>query len=277
MTPETSLVHAYLKASPETRIAFSRTLQGGLTSGTVLVDKHLRPMTDWVYGQIRERVGPQKLTAAQARMYIKELSVFARYNAAYLRQAAASVEAFCPALAHELYRNFLEEGGEPGKVPAHYVLYTTALLSDLDLLVTGHVPAPETQTLLLLHERMVNSHQPSNIAGGYYATEGVAIAETELLREITNRYGELTTGASGPQLEKLDDYYRLHLDDDHDAAPADGLSVEAAHIEGLAGFLRKSETFRLDLPQALTGFLEIFEGMAQWWTQLAYRAQEMVR
>jgi hypothetical protein len=271
-----SLIQAYLKANPETRIAVGRTLQGDLTDGTVLVDVHLKPMIDAVYAQIRDLVEPEKLTAAQAAMFIEELSVFARYNAAYLRQAAASVESYCPALAHELYRNFLEEGGEPGKVPAHYVLYSTALLSDLDLLVTGHVPAPETLMLLALHERMVNSHQPSAIAGGYYATEGVAIAETELLRDITDRYGEVAIGASGSQLEKLDYYYRLHLDDDHDAAQVAGLSVEAAHIEGLADFIRKSELFHLDLPQALTGFLEIFEGMAQWWSQLAHRAQEMV-
>lgn len=276
MNPDNSLVHAYLKANPETRIAVSRTLQGSLTDGTVLVDKHLKPMIDTVYGQIQDLVAPQKLTAPQAQMYIEELSVFARYNAAYLRQAADAVESYCPALAHELYRNFLEEGGEPGKVPAHYVLYSTALLSDLDILVTGHVPAPETLMLLALHERMVNSHQPSAIAGGYYATEGVAIEETELLREITDRYGEVTIGKSGSKLEKLDYYYRLHLDDNHDAAQIDGMSVEAAHIEGLADFLRKSELFHVNLPQALTGFLEIFEGMTQWWTQLAQRAQETV-
>ncbi|MFF4205630.1 DUF3865 domain-containing protein [Streptomyces sp. NPDC001668] len=276
MSTANCLVQAYLKANPETRIAVARTLQGDLTDGTVLVDRHLKPMIDTVYAQIRDRVEPEKLTAAQAAMFIAELSVFARYNAAYLRQAAASVESYCPALAHELYRNFLEEGGEPGKVPAHYVLYSTALLSDLDLLVTGHVPAPETLMLLALHERMVNSHQPSAIAGGYYATEGVAIAETVLLRDITDRYGEVTIGRTGSQLESLDNYYRLHLDDGHDAAQVAGLSVEAAHIEGLAAFIRKSELFHLDLPQALTGFLEILRGMAQWWVQLAHRSQEMV-
>ncbi|WP_369228496.1 DUF3865 domain-containing protein (plasmid) [Streptomyces sp. R39] len=276
MNQRSSLIHAYLKANPESRSAIHRTLQGTLTNGTVLVDVHLKPMIAAVYGQIRDLVVPEKLTGPQAQMFIEELSVFARYNAAYLRQAAASVESFCPALAHELYRNFLEEGGEPGKVPAHYVLYSTALISDLDLLVTGHIPAPETLMLLALHERMVNSHQPSAIAGGYYATEGVAIAETELLRDITDRYGEVTIGKTGSQLESLDYYYRLHLDNDHDAAQVAGLSVEAAHIEGLADFIRKSELFSFNLPQVLTGFLEIFEGMAQWWVQLAHRAQEMV-
>ncbi|WP_371589215.1 DUF3865 domain-containing protein [Streptomyces virginiae] len=275
MSTGTSLVDAYLKANPETRIAISRTLQGSFTDGTVLVDRHLKPMIDTVYGQIRDLVSPGQLTAGQARMYIEELSVFARYNAAYLRQATASVASFCPALAHELYRNFLEEGGEPGKVPAHYVLYSAALLSDLDLLVVGHVPAAETLMLMSLHERMVNSHQPSAIAGGYYATEGVAIAETEILREITDRYGEVTVGMSGSKLENLDFYYRLHLDDDHEAAQVGGMSVEAAHVEGLAYFLRKSELFHLDLPQAITGFLEILKAMEEWWRQLARHAKDI--
>lgn len=275
MTPENSLVHAYLKTHPETRSAVNGTLMGNFTSGDDLVDKHLAPMIAWVYGKIADQVTPSELTEPQARMYIEELSVFARYNAQFLKAAATNVEGFCPELAHELRRNHLEEGGERGKVPAHYVLYSNALLSDLGLLVNGHVPAPETALLVDLHQWMVGSHMPSLIAGSYYATEAVAIAETELLREITDRYGELTIQASGSDLKKLDYYYRLHLDDDHDAAQVDGLSVEAAHIEGLAQFIRKSHLFHIDLPQALDGFLQIMEAMTHWWAQLAHRAQEM--
>jgi Domain of Unknown Function with PDB structure (DUF3865) len=275
MTPETSLVHDYLATHPETRSAVYGTLSGNFTSGEDLVDKHLVPMIDWVYGRIAGLVGASELTEAQARMYIEELSVFARYNAQFLKQAATTVEGFCPELAHELRRNHLEEGGERGKVPAHFVLYSRALLADLGLLVNGHVPAPETLTLVTLHQVMVGSHMPSSIAGSYYATEAVAIAETEILRDITDRYGQLTIQASGSDLKHLDFYYRLHLDDDHDAAQVEGLSVEAAHIEGLARFIKENDLFCIDLPQALDGFLQIFEAMAHWWTQLARRAQEM--
>lgn len=271
----TSLVQEYLKANCETRSYIRSTLLGKRDSGDDLVDKHLAPMIEAVYQQIRALIGPGTLNQAQARMYIAELAVFARYNAQFLRLAADTVAGFSPELAHELRRNYLEEGGERGKVPAHYILYTNALLSDLDLLVNGHVPSPETVTLVLLHQVMVNSHMPSVIAGGYYATEGVAIAETEILRDITDRYGELTIQASGKDLPALDYYYRLHLDDDHEAAQIGGLSVEAAHIEGLAQFVRKSDLYGFDLPQALEGFLQIFNGMASWWTQLAYQAREL--
>lgn len=82
--------------------------------------------------------------------------------------------------------------------------------------------------------------------------------------EITDRHGQLTTQASGKELPALDHYHRLHLDDDHEAAQIGGLSVEAAHIEGLAQFIRKSEPHGLDLPQAVEGFLQIFNGMADW-------------
>ncbi|BEL05755.1 hypothetical protein Q0Z83_039460 [Actinoplanes sichuanensis] len=228
-----------------------------------------------MYRQIRDLVDPDTLTAAQARMYIAELAVFARYNAQFLRLAADTVAGFSPELAHELRRNYLEEGGERGKVPAHYILYTNALLKDLDLMVNGHVPAAETATLVLLHQVLVNSHMPSVIAGGYYATEGVAIAETEILRDITNRYGQLTRQSSGADLPALDYYYRLHLDDDHEAAQVGGLSVEAAHIEGLAQFIRKSDLYGFDLPQAVEGFLQILTAMTHWWTQLAYRAKDL--
>src|SRR5205823_3811718 len=147
-------------------------------------------------------------------------------------------------LAHELRRNYLEEGGERGKVPAHYILYTNALLADLGLLVNGHVPAAETTTLVLLHQVLVNSHMPSVIAGGYYATEGVAIAETEILRDITNRYGQLTSGTSGKDLPALDYYYRLHLDDDHEAAQGGG---------GLCGKIRFVVTAEPVHPRVCSG------------------------
>ncbi|MET7949115.1 DUF3865 domain-containing protein [Micromonospora sp. NPDC005324] len=271
----TSLVEAHLDANPETRHYLHATLLGKLDSGDDLVDKHLAPMIDSVYRRIRDLVDPGTLTQAQARMYIAELAVFARYNAQFLRLAADTVAGFSPELAHELRRNYLEEGGERGKVPAHYILYTNALLKDLGLLVNGHVPAAETATLILLHQVMVNSHMPSVIAGGYYATEGVAIAETEILRDITDRYGQLTSQMSGMDLPSLDYYYRLHLDDDHEAAQIGGLSVEAAHIEGLAQFIRNSDLYGFDLPQAVEGFLQIFGGMTHWWTQLAYRARNV--
>jgi hypothetical protein len=271
----TALVEEYLTANPETCDFIQATLLGKPQCGGELVDDHLAPMIDAVYRRIRGLVDPGNLSQGQARMYIAELAVFARYNAQFLRLAADTVAGFSPELAHELRRNYLEEGGERGKIPAHYILYTNALLKDLRLLVNGHVPAPETATLVLLHQVMVNSHMPSVIAGGYYATEGVAIAETEILRDITDRYGQLTNQGSGRDLPALDYYYRLHLDDDHEAAQIGSLSVEAAHIEGLAQFIRRSDLFGFDLPQAVEGFLQIFNGMAAWWTQLTYRAREL--
>jgi hypothetical protein len=274
-TATASLVDKYLETNPETRTAIHCGLQGTFGSGDDLVDRHLVPMIAWVYEQIRELVNPAELNQAQAALYIEQLSVFARHNAQFLRRACNSVEGYLPELAHELYRNFLEEGGERGKVPAHYVLYSNALLSDLGLLVNGKLARPETQLLLQAHQLMIDSHMPSLICGGYYATEGVAIAETEILYEITNRYGELTGAGTGDQLKALNYYYQLHLDEDHDAATVEGLSVEAAHIEGIARFIRASELFHVDIPQALDGFLTILQAMAHWWTQLAERSQEM--
>ena len=77
---------------------------------------------------------------------------------------------------------------------------------------------------------------------------GVAVAETEILRDITDRYGELTIQASGSDLTALDYYHRLHLDDDH----------EAAHIEGLARFIRTSDLYGIDLREALEGSVSDF-------------------
>ncbi|MEV0537823.1 hypothetical protein [Kitasatospora sp. NPDC050463] len=150
-----------------------------------------------------------------------------------------------------------------------------ALPTDLGLLVNGHVPADETAKLVLQHQVLVNSHMTGLIAGGYYATEGVAVAETEILRDITDRYGELTCGAGGAALKSLDYSYRLHLDEGHGAAQVGGMSVEEAHIEGLTRFIRRGDLYGLDLPQALEGFLQIFSAMAHWWTQLANRAREL--
>ncbi|MGH3866385.1 MAG: DUF3865 domain-containing protein [Pseudonocardiaceae bacterium] len=275
MRASNSLVHAYLEKFPETKACIHATLNGEFDLGNSLVDDHLAPMMDWVYARINDDVAPRRLTAPQALLFIEELSVFARYNSQFLRQAAVSVEGACFELAQEFRRNHLEEGGERGRTPAHYVLYSTALLSDLGVMVNGHVPAPETHTLLTLHNLLVTSHSPSTICGGYYATEGVAINETVLLKAITDRYGELTVGASGTALGKLDYYYSLHLDDEHEAASGGGLSVEAEHIEGIAQFIRKSEVFNLNLPQVCDGFLQIMEGMTYWWSELISRSRKV--
>ncbi|MCM6774461.1 DUF3865 domain-containing protein [Nocardia sp. CDC159] len=271
-----STVDAYLDTHPDTKAVIEKVLLNAPdVTGDELIDKHLAPMMDGIFELITEQIAPQNLSVQQAELYIKELSVFARYNAQFLRRAAASVEGACFELAHEFRRNHLEEGGERGHIPAHYTLYSGALLADLGLRVNGHVPAPETLTLLTLHDLLVEGSSASTICGGYYATEGVAINETVLLRSITDRYGELTVGAPSAQLPALDYYYQLHLDEEHEAAAGDGLSVEAAHIEGIATFIRNRDLYHLDLPQILDGFLQILEGMARWWGELTVRAHSL--
>jgi hypothetical protein len=271
----TSLVDAYFAANPATYDYIVATLLGKQADGDTLVSEHMVPMVESIYRQIRALVDPATLNAAAARMYIEELGVFARHNAQFLKLAADQVSGFCPALAHELFRNFLEEGGEPGKVPAHYILYTTALLADLGLLVNGHLPAQETALLVLQHQVLVNSHMPSLIAGGYYATEGVAIVETEILYAVTDRYAELLGKGGIKELPNLTYYYDLHLDPEHEGAQVEGLSVEAAHIEGLAAFIRKSGVHNIDLPQVIEGWLQILRSMTNWWTRLAFRARDL--
>jgi len=214
------------------------------------------------------------LSARAARHYILELSVFARFNSQFLRRAATSVEGFVFELAHELRRNHLEEGGERGKLPAHYVVYSSALLKDLDLMVNGHVPSSPTQMLVFLHHVLVDSHCPSTICGAYYATEGVAIDETRLLQQITNRYGDLTLGKVGAELPHLHYYYALHLDQEHEAA-SHGVSVEQGHMEGIARFIRDYRTYNLELPQICDGFLQMLEAMAAWWTLLSVAARAL--
>ncbi|MBF6302753.1 DUF3865 domain-containing protein [Nocardia amamiensis] len=268
----TSMVKRYLDEHPDTKAAITSVLLNKPeVSGNDLVDTHMAPMVAALYEQITAAVSPATLTQDQAALYIRELSVFARYNSDFLRQAADTVQGGCMELAHEFRRNHLEEGGERGKVPAHYTLYSGALLADLGLLVNGHLPAPETLTLVSLHDWLVIGSSVSRICGGYYATEGVAIDETELLRAITDRYAELTVGAEA-ELQNLDYYYSLHLDEGHEAAAVDGLSVEAAHIEGIARFIREYQLFGLDLPQIVDGWLQILEGMIAWWSQLTDRA-----
>lgn len=271
-----SKIRRYLAEHPTTRDAIhSVVLNKGVITGSDLVDKHLVPMIDAIYAELTAEVSPGTLSADQAAMYILELGVFARYNSDFLRRAASSVEGFCFELAHELRRNHLEEGGDRGRIPAHYTLYSGALLADLGLLINGHVPAPETETLVSLHDWMVEGSSPSRILGGYYATEGVAIHETVLLKAITDRYGDLTVGKHSGELPNLDYYYALHLDDDHEASEVAGLSVEAAHIEGIAQFIRKADTYHFDLPQVLDGWLQIAEGMTQWWAALIVRARQL--
>jgi hypothetical protein len=272
--PPSSAVGAYLRGAPATSTFLDEVLLGISIDGAALVDDHLMPMIEAIYKEITQAVSASTLTLAQASLYIEELAVFARHNSMFLARSGDTVAGSCFELAHELRRNHLEEGGERGKLPAHYTIYSRALLTDLDIRVNGHVPREETQTLLLLHDLLVSATSASTICGGYFATEGVAIAETVLLRSITDRYGLIVHGASGADLPALDYYYRLHLDDEHEAA-APGLSVEAGHIDGLARFIREADRFDLDLSEVCDGFLQIFEAMVAWWMALVRRADGM--
>jgi hypothetical protein len=79
-------------------------------------------------------------------------------------------------------------------------------------------------------------------------------------------------GRSGADLPNLGYYYDLHLDDEHEAASG-GVSVETSHADGIGKFIRQSDIFNLKLPEICDGFLQIMEGMANWWTVLVVRAR----
>ncbi|MFI1765354.1 hypothetical protein ACH41H_25310, partial [Streptomyces sp. NPDC020800] len=52
--------------------------------------------------------------------------------------------------------------------------------------------------------------------------------------------------------DKAADHYRLHLDEGHENADR-WHECGRTHIEGLSRFIRQSDLFHLDLPQALEG------------------------
>lgn len=265
-----SLVDEYLILHPSTSEVFNETIVAGcgVVSGTELVEQHFDPMIDWIYSRIRDLVFASNLGIEEAKMYIGELSIFARYNSTLLLRAAEAVRGFCPELSHELTRNFLEEGGDRGKLPAHYVIFTGALIHDLGFRVNGWFPqVSATLALTAIIDLLAWSHCPSTVLGMYYATEAVAVDETKQLMEVTNRLGELLKRGTGPELEKLDFYYRMHLDDAHEAA-TDGVPVEQGHQEGISRFIKDCETFGFMQPQIIDGFLQMIYPFSNQWTEI---------
>ncbi|MBC8953662.1 DUF3865 domain-containing protein [Xenorhabdus sp. PB62.4] len=236
--------------------------------GSELIDKHFDPMILTLYNQIKELVNPLNLDEYEAKLYIGELSIFARYNSTMLLRAADNVRGFCPELAQELTRNFLEEGGERGKLPAHYVVFSGALLADLDFRINGWMPrVPSTRTLISLIDILTWSHCPSTLLGMYYATEAVAISETLLLQDITNRLGQITGRGTGNSLPKLDFYYRMHLDETHSAA-TNNVAVERGHQDGIANFIRNANLFHFQQPQIVDGFLQMLTPFVDQWVEI---------
>jgi hypothetical protein len=263
-----SLVDEYLATHAATDELFKATITTGTpqVSGAALVSDHLDPMVGCIYARIKELVGPSSLSKAEAELFIGELSVFARYNATLLLRAADTVRPFCSEFAQELTRNFLEEGGERGKLPAHYIIFTGALIDDLGLRVNGWMPrAFSTLTLLSLIDVLAWSHCPSTILGMYYATEAVAIGETKLLRSLTDRVADLIGRTSRP---RLDFYYEMHLDERHEAS-TDGVAVEAGHQDGIARFIREAALFGFHQPQIIDGFLQMLGPFVDQWVELA--------
>lgn len=269
--PFTSLVDEYFDTHQETSTLFNNIIGEGraLVSGRELVEDHFDPMVLWIYEKITKTVGAGALTADEARLYIGEVSVFARYNSTLLLRAADTMRGFSPELAQELTRNYLEEGGERGKLPAHYVIFSGALAKDLDFRVNGWVPRTMTTlTISSLIDVLAWSHCPSTILGMYYATEAVAISETEQMRAITNRLGQLLGRGSDADLPSLDFYYRMHLDEGHDAA-TDGVAVEQGHQEGIARFIKEADVFNFLQPQIVDGFLQMLCPFADQWVEIA--------
>lgn len=266
-----SLVERYLDSNTATGMLFNEIITRGstVTSGSSLVDEHIDPMIQSIYNEIEYLVGPGSLSEEEARLYIGELSVFARYNSTFLLRSADIVRPVCPELAQEFMRNYLEEAGERGKLPAHYVLFSGALASDLGFRVNGWMPrAQSTLSLTSLIDVLSWSHCPSTMLGMYYATEAVATAETLLLRSITDRLGHLLGRGTGDKLPRLNYYYRMHLDDSHEAATA-GVAVEQGHQEGIAYFIRNHELFGFLQPQILDGFLQMLNPFVDQWVELA--------
>ncbi|MBY3220944.1 iron-containing redox enzyme family protein [Rhizobium laguerreae] len=264
-----SKVDLFFLSNPPVYQSLKRVISRELTiTGDTLVDEFFTPMISWIYSEIEREVNAHAASAHRAEFMIKELSTFARVNSQFLKRASHSVEGFCPEFAHELMRNFLEEGGDRGNLPAHYVLYSGALIKDLDLFVNGYVPqAASSRLLLWMHDIVVTSHCPSTILGGYYATEAVATAETEELRRLTDRVGQLKAGKTGADLPNLDYYYRLHLDDTHEAATL-GMAVEEGHQEGIASFIRNADRYGFLMPQIVDGFLQLVGPLVDQWTEL---------
>jgi hypothetical protein len=263
-----SLVDAYLAQNESTNRVFNETIVSGraVVSGEELVTEHFDPMIEWIYARIRETVAAATIGEDEVKLYIGELSVFARYNSTLLLRAANTVRDFCPELAHEFLRNFLEEGGERGKLPAHYVIFSGALIHDLGFRVNGWLPqTPTTLALSSIIDLLAWSHCPSTILGMYYATEAVAIAETEQLRDLTDRLGELLGRGTRADLKKLDYYYKMHLDEGHEAATA-GVAVEQGHQEGIARFIKQADLFGFLHPQIVDGFLQMLYPFSDQWT-----------
>lgn len=269
------IVDECLNTKPETASLFDEIISSGhaIVDGDKLVNEHFNPMVEWIYDRISESVNASSLNVEQVKLFIGELSVFARYNSTFLLRAANTIRAFCSELAQELTRNFLEEGGERGKLPAHYVIFTGALIKDLKFRVNGWMPrAKSTQTLLSLIDILSWSHCPSTILGMYYATEAVATRETEQLRELTNRFGALLKLDISRDLPNLDFYYDMHLDHEHEAA-SDGVAVETGHQEGIAYFIKNADTFHFLQPQIVDGFLQMLYPFADQWAELSFLAQ----
>ena len=262
-----TLVDDFLELRPDVGAAFDRAIAhgGACLDDAALVRDHFDPMVSWLYDRVEKEVQPDQLSAAQAAFFIGEISVFARFNATLLLRAAESVRGFCPELAQELTRNFLEEGGERGKLPAHYVIFSGALIQDLNLRVNGWIPRVEmTHRLLTIIDLLAWSHCPSTILGMYYATEAVAISETTLLKKITNRLGLLKNRGTDSDLPNLDFYYGMHLDDGHEAATS-GVAVERGHQDGIARFIIEREKFGFSQPQIIDGFLQMLGPFVEQW------------
>jgi len=92
------LVEECLIARHETSSLFNEIISSGqaVVDGHVLVNEHFNPMVEWIYDKISESVNSSSLEVDQVKLFIGELSIFARYNSTFFTSCRRHYEGVLP-------------------------------------------------------------------------------------------------------------------------------------------------------------------------------------
>lgn len=214
------------------------------------IDAYCDHLTDRVAAKLTDYGG---LSDAQLERIVLEAQQVSIYNPPILAKAVEYAGAFAePGIRQELQRNLEEEQG-------HHLLYAKGLAA-IGTDVEARTPWPASDALFArVFELMDRS--PSAMLGSMYASEAIALFESETLREIARTLLRRRGLRDDHEGRRVIAFHDLHLG-----------GVEQGHKDGLGVFLRSDRATEgeasVDPSEVWIGAKETLDAIYTWWTHL---------
>lgn len=239
---------------------------------------HKHPSMSVKYNPVVSSVQNSILSAIELASVLGQYSLLPAAIVGFLSIGRRRLEEWTE-VKKELDKNIGEEKGSRTADLPHYAILKTALLTELDLDVSGvQASASTAHFLASVKSALADERKQAFVAGVLYGLEASAVPELTVVAKLINEYANLTgkekppitvesttkspskpeDGSSVRDSYSLDVFFGLHLWD-FEVGHRDGLETS------LAEYLKTSE----EIKDFEAGFEYVLAAMDEWWVSLA--------